>query len=706
MRRLLAFLLLWPMALTAQDTAQLVADRVFLNRDSTLVAEGNVEVYFEAARLTATRIIYTADERIIVEGPIRIAEGEALTILASQAELDPDLENGILRSARLVLDQQLQVTAAQMRRVDGRYTEGLQVGATSCTICDDRPPIWQIRARRIVHDDEAQQIYFEGAQFRVYDIPVLWFPRLRVPDPGLERATGFLIPRVRASDRLGWGIKVPYFIRLGDHRDLTITPYIASETRTLELRYRQAFRNGGIVVEPRLTRDELRPGELRYGLLAQGAFALPRDVRLTFDLELTSDEAYLQEYGISDKERLDSEIALNRSDRLQDAGWRLTSYRTLRADESNSTQPSLATDARIRQRVFPGLIGGEALLTANIHAHWRSSSLTTDSPLDVDTNSEGLDVARVSLIGEYRRDWVTAQGMKIDLDTRLEASRYAIRQDAAFPDGETRLIPAAALTARYPLLRATPTATHIIEPALRLSWSNVIGDPVPNEDARLVEFDQGNLFALSRSGFDVAEDGAQAALSVGWTRMGANGTMTRLSVARIIQLEGTLPYTDASGLSGETSDWLIEGAARIPGGIALLGRTTLRDDGEISRGELRADWRGRRLALGSAVTYLAADAEENRLRTISELTLDAGYDISPNLRADSEIRYDFAADRTARAKLGLTYLNECVEVELSVSRRYATSSTIEPDTNFGLQVGLRGFGTGTDAPERRTCRAP
>ncbi|MGR3468943.1 MAG: LPS-assembly protein LptD, partial [Shimia sp.] len=135
MRRLLAALALAlaPLALSAQEAAQLLADRVFLNADRTLVAEGDVEVFFETTQLTARRVIYTADERLIVEGPIRITEGDDLTILASQAELDPDLENGLLRSARFVLDQQLQVTAAQMRRVDGRFTEGYRVGATSCT---------------------------------------------------------------------------------------------------------------------------------------------------------------------------------------------------------------------------------------------------------------------------------------------------------------------------------------------------------------------------------------------------------------------------------------------------------------------------------------------------------------------------------------------------------------------------------------------
>jgi len=55
-----------------------------------------------------------------------------------------------------------------------------------------------------------------------------------------------LIPELRNSDLLGLGIKLPYFITLGDHRDLTLTPYLSSETSTLEAQYRQAFLNGDL----------------------------------------------------------------------------------------------------------------------------------------------------------------------------------------------------------------------------------------------------------------------------------------------------------------------------------------------------------------------------------------------------------------------------------------------------------------------------
>jgi len=226
----------------------LVADQVFLTRDRTLVAQGNVEAFQGDVRLRARAIRYNdASGALEIEGPITLTEGADTVILADAAQLEPGLRNGLLTGARLILNQQVQLAAHQINRVDGRYSQLYKTAVTSCDICDDgRPPLWQIRAKRVVHDQVEQQLYFDEATFRIRNVPVFYLPRLRLPDPTLDRATGFLIPSIRTTSQLGTGIKIPYFIKIGDHRDLTLTPYLSSRTRTLELRYRQAFARGRI----------------------------------------------------------------------------------------------------------------------------------------------------------------------------------------------------------------------------------------------------------------------------------------------------------------------------------------------------------------------------------------------------------------------------------------------------------------------------
>ncbi len=65
----------------------------------------------------------------------------------------------------------------------------------------------------------------------------MYFPRLRLPDPTVDRQTGLLVPKLINSSRIGNGIKVPYFIALGDHADVTLTPFVTIDARTMEARY-------------------------------------------------------------------------------------------------------------------------------------------------------------------------------------------------------------------------------------------------------------------------------------------------------------------------------------------------------------------------------------------------------------------------------------------------------------------------------------
>ena len=227
MPRLLAvlcLLLLAALPLRAQDHATLVADSVSVASGSVLLATGNVEVYFRGQRLSASAISYdrTAD-RLTISGPIRIDNGMGSVITAAQADLSADMTEGLLTSARLVLDRRLQLTAADIRRSEGGNLTALRsVAASACTICQGNPtPLWEIRASEVIHDARPRQIYFRDATLRFFGLPVMYLPMLRVPDPTLKRATGFLIPRVRSTTALGTGFKLPYFIALGDSRDLS-----------------------------------------------------------------------------------------------------------------------------------------------------------------------------------------------------------------------------------------------------------------------------------------------------------------------------------------------------------------------------------------------------------------------------------------------------------------------------------------------------
>ena len=229
--------------------AMLSADSVTYDRETgLLVASGDVEVLYQGRVLRAARITYDERaERIRAEGPIVLTDPDGGVLLADAAALTPDLEEGLISSARLLIDGQLQLAATEMRRTGGRYATLQRTIASSCTICAGNPtPTWAIRASRITEDSVAQRLYFENARLEAFGFPIAYVPRLSIPEPGVARASGVLPPVFQQSDIYGFGFKLPYYRVLGPSSDTTITPFVTTEGGfLLEGEYRRRFSNGG-----------------------------------------------------------------------------------------------------------------------------------------------------------------------------------------------------------------------------------------------------------------------------------------------------------------------------------------------------------------------------------------------------------------------------------------------------------------------------
>ena len=73
------------------------------------------------------------------------------------------------------------------------------------------------------------------------------------------------------------------------------------------------------------------------------------------------------------------------------------------------------------------------------------------------------------------------------------------------------------------------------------------------------------------------------------------------------------------------------------------------------------------------------------------MALEWNYNLNSNWRSDSKFQFDSNIGRLSKLELGLRYENECVNVDLSSSRSFSTSSTLIDKTDFTLSVELTGF---------------
>ena len=693
----------------AQESASLIADSLEITGDTRLIANGNVEVFYKGRHITAERIVFDqATDRLEITGPIVLKDETGDTVIfASQAEMQSDLTAGILTSARLVLNRQLQLSANQITRVAGRYTALQTVAASSCKVCNSNDtPLWEIRARKVVHDELERQIYFDNAVFRFGDVPVFYIPRLRIPDPSLDRATGFLTPSLRTTSDLGAGLRIPYFFVLSPSSDLTLAPYITvRNSQTLDLRYRQVFDTGQFEMNGAVTSDDLIPGKTRGYLFVDGSFRLPLDFGLRLKGQTVSDPAYFLDYGLGYIDRLDSRIEIDRVRRNELLSARIISFQTLREDEDNTTIPSIVADLTFHRRFSLGVLGGNGGLMLHTHNHYRSSTSIFDGP-DRDNIADGRDLGRISIRADWRKSFLLQSGIEATILGDLTADAYTISEDVIYQGNTTRTHGNAGVELRWPLVKAgAGGVVQVIEPAVQAIWASSNDEALPNEDSVLVEFDEGNLYALDRfPGSDAVERGPRANLGVTWTRHDPAGWSMAATLGRVYRQADLGQFGPGSGLDGKTSDWLAAVNFDLADGLALTARAVMDDDLDLTKGEARMVYNGQRSALAGSVIWAVADPLENRPDPIQEVTLDARRMLDPSWTAKASGRYDFAAEQGSLAGLGVEFLNECVRLDVSLSRRFTSSTSVTPTTDFTLSLDLVGFGGNGSGGPARSCR--
>ncbi len=697
-RRILAAAGLLALAAVASPRAQetpvgLIADRVTYDRAAgLLIAEGGVEIVYEGRILRATRLVYdeTAGE-VRASGPITLVDPEGGVLLADAAALTPDLAEGLVAGARVLIGDQLQLAAVEARRAEGRFVTLDRVVASSCTICaGGATPTWAIRAERVTQDDEARRIYFEDARLEVFGLPVGYAPRLSIPEPGVERASGLLAPSFLSSQIYGFGVKQPYYRVLSPAADMTLTPFVTSQGGVLlEGEYRRRFTGGGVDLGGVLAFDDGLDADIggdgvRGVLTALGAFSLDRGFVADFDLSLVSDDDFLKQFDYSNDDLLTNTAGLRRTRARDDFRLEVIAFQSLLPETAGADVPVILPDLAYRRLLEGPVLGGRAGFDLGTLGVSRQS---------------GARVLRLTGGLDWTRGWTLPRGVLAQVGGSLAWDGYQTWNDPETGEQSfSRTLPEAVLDLRWPLVRRDRAADHLIEPIVQVIYSEALGDEdAPNEDSQLPEFNYANLFTTNRfPGRDRLETGLRANIGLQYLRTDDAGWVLGATLGRVLRLSDLEQFPEGAGLNGRWSDYVGAVSLDLDSGFGLSNRTLLEDDLTLHRNEFAVAFETPRAGLAATYVFLARDASNPFLGIqdeTSEVSIAARYRVRPNWQVRGAWRYDLTDDSNLRASGGVTYGNECAEFDLSVSRRFTSSDNLPPSTSVGFGLRLAGFGT-------------
>ncbi len=120
---------------------------------------------------------------------------------------------------------------------------------TSCADDTDCPP-WVITASQIKHDKNKKQLIYDDALLKIYNIPVLYFPKFFHPDPTVKRQSGFLMPSLNNSNVLGSSLNIPYYHVISQNKDFTFRPTIFdSDIKMFQNEFRVENKNSSAILD-------------------------------------------------------------------------------------------------------------------------------------------------------------------------------------------------------------------------------------------------------------------------------------------------------------------------------------------------------------------------------------------------------------------------------------------------------------------------
>ncbi len=240
-----------------------------------------------------------------------VLDSEEEHVTAELVDLDTQKETGHLERATIYFPGRSLYLAGESVEKTGDLTYHLEDGwVTRCAPKEGQPPPWSFGWQRADITQEGFA-HFRNVTFRVSELPVVYSPYLAFPT-NTKRKSGLLLPEWTGGERDGAGLLVPLFVSFSPSQDMTLYAGGLSQRGALagaEYRYVQDAASKGTMalsyLDDRLTDtpgDDFKSDGVyrtisnRYWLRGKADHDFGEEVAVKLDLDLVSDQDYLEEY--------------------------------------------------------------------------------------------------------------------------------------------------------------------------------------------------------------------------------------------------------------------------------------------------------------------------------------------------------------------------------------------------------------------------
>jgi LPS-assembly protein len=682
---------------------------VYDNKNNRVLATGNVEVYYNNYSLLSDRLIYDrARGTLTAEGNVRIKEPDGAIINANQITLTDDFKEGFLNSLKIVTHDEAYIASSRAVRKGGETTvfhKGVFTPCKPCADNPDKPPIWRVKARKVIHKKSKQTIYYRDATLDFFGVPIAWVPFFAHPDPSVKRKSGFLSPKYANSGDLGTMVETPYYFALSENYDFTARPTFTTKQGVLMRGdWRHRLQSGAYRISMAGIKQsdpiENTPSSADYrgSITTEGSFSLGSFWSLGWDATLESDDTFRRFYKLgSGTERVSKLFLVGQSERNY---FSATAYELYKRESSERE----LTDARVHPVVDYNYIFAQPIMGGELSMDLNATSISRGKDDAVDSNrlSTALSWRRsiIDPIGQVFTPFASVRGDVYKMSDHADSATGLDVDD----DPMIRGTAAIGLEYRYPFLSHTSWASHVIEPVVQL-----VSRPggrrqtdIPNEDAQSLVFDDTLLFDVDKfSGYDRVETGTRANAGLRYTMQLNSGGYVRAVVGQSFHLDGKNSYADtnvigrASGLDKDRSDYVTGLYFQPYTNLGVISQARFAEsDFSLQRHDLNAFASYGPASVNVGYVFQNAQPELGISADREEINASGSLQIAQYWSAFGGTRYDIEGDWRARDWYGIKYADECFLMSVTYTEDFFrnTSSDIDPERTIRFSFGLKHLG--------------
>lgn len=684
------------------------------NETDAVVARGDVVLRSADRSVRADEVVWVRGEgRIYAAGNIRLVDESGNELYTEALELTDTFEAGAMSQLLIALRAGGRLAANGAARGEDGAIILTDAAYTACAVSDrngcDKDPSWRITAERVRFNQATQKVSFTGAMLELFGARLLPLPGLTIRTDG-SAETGFTNPNLRVTNVNGVEVSGEYYWRISDHQDLTLGAYVFSDVAPMasakwrHLTEKGAYQITGFATASSRVADftgiPTTESDARGYLFANGRFQFSPEWSLTGSVRVASDRTFLRRYDLSRDDRLRSTINLERIDDksyLSLAGW---ATQTLRINAEQGQIPVAIPAFDYRRNLEEPLLGGNVQLQANTLALVRRDGQDTQRAFA----GARWDLRRLTGLGQLVTFSALARGDIYNTNDTLSTQTAVYRGEEGFTG---RALAIGAVDVEWPFVGRAFGGTQVFTPRVQFVASASIRNlAVPNEDARAIDLEDSNLFALNRfAGYDRVEDGARVTWGIDW-ELTKPGLRVKTNVGQSFRLEDVKEvFPDGTGLSERVSDFVGRTEVRWRNFVQFTHRFRIdKDNFAIRRNEIDAAVGTRRnyvelgyLRLNRNIAEVEDLNDREEVRAAARVAFDRnwsafGSGVFNLTSADEDPIFEPDGFEPIRTRLGIAYEDDCIEFGFTWRRDFITAGDAARGNSFQLFFALRNLG--------------